>query len=211
MTIADDYKGATDRKQKLTAALSSVNSELSALGWDAAVERVAELQGRRTALALLLEVCTREAGSLMAMSYEMSQRARQREAGLERVRDEALTELVRYDEEVELFTAGSPNPTARDGRARWLSDRVRRRLERPTKDGHEWARALWYESENAEGFSPYVEYLRAEREKLRARYTFTDEEIAARSGELKGERARVEDLIARSVAPRNTVVPVGLV
>jgi hypothetical protein len=207
--IRDNFE--TTRAQ-LRGELAALVARLESVAWSDDAAEVERLVTRRNAVELVAAACERE-GARREEIHRDARCARTRRgnamishAAFEaREREEALSRIVAFDEELDVF-ARKRLPNAK------LHARIQARLERPAKDGDRAAADLWVRSASShEGVHLYVERLKEEREELRAKFDFTEEEIARHAEVVERERARSEDLIVRGIQPRSAYKFEGLV
>jgi hypothetical protein len=205
--IRDNFETTRSRIREELAALVA---RLEAVAWSDDAAEVERLVTRRNAVELVATACEREGARREKLRSEEAAAQRARRASISnhaaataRAREEALSRVVAFDEELDVF-ARKRLPNAN------LHDRIRARLERPAKDGDAAAADLWARAAH-EGVGVYVESLRTEREGLRAKFDFTEEEIARHARFVERERARIEDLVVRGLMSRQTLKLEGLV
>jgi hypothetical protein len=207
--IRDNFATTRTRVREELAAL---NAQIESVAWSGDVAEVERTLTRRNAVELIVAAAEREGArrEKLRSAEAAAQRARRVSmsnlaAANARAREEALSRVVAFDEELDVF-ARKRLPNAN------LPARIRARLERPAGDGDVAAAQLWARSASSrEGVGIYVESLRTEREELRAKFDFTEEEIARHAQIVKRERARIEDLIVRGILPRSAFKFEGLV
>jgi hypothetical protein len=207
--VRDDFETTRVRVRE---ELSALNARLEAVAWSDDLSEVERLVARRNALELVAAAGEREGWQRERIRSEEAAAARRRRVSVSshaaaraREREAALSRVVAFDEEMQIF-ARQRLPNAK------LHERLRARFERAAMDGDAAALRLWRRAEHEhEGVHIYIESLQAEREELRAKYGFTEEEITAHAAVVERERARMEDLVVRGLMPPQSLMLEGLV
>jgi galactokinase len=202
MSAAMKTETIGERLRSLRDQLAEAERGVNSFAWDTEVKTVVALTAKREALSLLIKLCEREQKHDVAREHESFLRVQADAARRAREKAErhkwAVEAVVSLDEEIVLFSTTYPDLSKQIPHENELHRRLKTWLWTPIHERVPAAQKLM-DDINKDGLKPFIEHLRAQREKTRSEFDVSDAEIAACAEWVVAERERLLPLISRGV------------